>query len=110
MPLKPSAIPFSRIMVCPFSPVFTTQLRKMVVEQETAPDGTPVSTNRRLVQSMPETLVKNKIPFPLAGVLKLNWVPTGTHWVRGQSGSLILMTGSGIELAKAVAAQARTIV
>src|SRR5581483_9738684 len=70
--------------------------------------GTPVSVRRSVNQFVCEAFWKNKVPVPLLGTPKLKLVPT---WVQlpVQTGSLMMMVGSGMESANAAVAQHSTI-
>jgi hypothetical protein len=70
--------------------------------QEMALAGTPDSISLRLVQLTPELLAKNSVPLPPVGEVKVKCVPTGVQ-VPPHTGSLMMILGSGTELAKAAA-------
>src|ERR1022692_1631081 len=70
--------------------------------------GTPFSISVREFQANPLLFVKNRLPVPLGGALKLKFAPTPTHCGQCPSGisppaPLIIIFGSLIGSAKATA-------
>ncbi|HMC73920.1 MAG TPA: hypothetical protein VKG87_06430 [Terriglobales bacterium] len=78
-----------------------------MVRHDIALNGTPVSVRRNVDQLTPELFWKNSDPEPLAGVEKVNVLPTGVQ-VSLQSGSLTITLGSGTEFANKPAAHDKT--
>ena len=76
--LLPPFTPDSSMATLPFRSVTAVQFANSCEWQEMASAGTtcPCSIRVREVQFCPLSLVKNKVPFPLAGVLKLKLSPT----------------------------------
>lgn len=100
MPAKPLPIPDNRMVVTP-PVVVTLQLIKVWgALQVMAEAGTPDSISSRLCHDAPEVFVNISVPDPPAGEVNVKWVPTPVHVVP-QTGSLMIILGSGTELASA---------
>src|SRR5216683_6930486 len=67
LPLTPE----SRISTAPLSSVRIVQLKNRLCAQLMASAGTPFSISFSEAQFFPDALVKNSVPFPFSGVLKL---------------------------------------
>ncbi len=108
IPVELPLMPVNRIVVRP-PVVVTLQFRKVWgALQLIAEAGTPDSMSFRLCHDDPELLVKNNVPEPLAGEVNVKCVPTTLVHPLPHTGSLMMILGSGTELA--IAATQETIV
>ena len=76
----PLLTPDSKISTAPFLSVLVVQLSNKYDWQLISAAGSPFSTNVSEVQFCPLSFVKNKVPDPLFGTLKLKSVPTPTQF------------------------------
>ena len=100
MPPKPAPTPDNKILVTPLV-VVTLQFMKVCgALQLMSEAGTPDSINSRLCHEESEAFVNIRVPEPLAGEVKVKCVPTLVQ-PDPQTGSLMMILGSGAELASA---------
>jgi hypothetical protein len=100
IPAKPAPIPVNRIVVTP-PVVVTLQFMKVCGALQLIADaGTPDSINLRLCHDDSEALVNIRVPEPPAGEVNVKCVPTLVQ-PDPQTGSLMMILGSGTELANA---------
>lgn len=100
IPGAPVPIPENRIVVTPPIVALVQLMKVCGALQLIADAGTPDSINSRLCQSDSEPLVKTRVPKPPAGEVNVKCVPTLVH-PDPQTGSLMMILGSGTELASA---------
>ena len=98
IPSKLPPIPLRKIVVTPPVVVTLQFMNVCGALQIMADAGTPDSMILRLCQVKPELLVKNNVPVPLAGDVNVKCVPTLVQ-TDPHTGSLIMILGSGMELA-----------
>jgi hypothetical protein len=108
MPEKLAPIPVNRIVVTP-PVVLTLQFIKVCGALQLIADaGTPDSMNSRLCHDDIELLVNIRVPEPPAGEVNVKCVPTLVQ-PDPHTGSLMMILGSGTELANAVMHEANEI-